>query len=338
MKKIRVGLMFGGTSNEHAVSIESARAVFRHLDRKKYSVVPIAIHRSGKWLTGPASQRLLTVDRPDATRALATIAPGEPFSRLDVVLPLFHGRYGEDGTLQGLLEMAGVPYVGSGVLASALGMDKMKSRMIFRDAGLPVPPTAFLDRPSLKDAQRAVRSIGLPCVVKPNRSGSSIGVSIVHQSRDVSRAWKLARRFDYQILVEKYLRGRELTVAVLGSLKSKAMPVTEIVPTGEFFDLAAKYRGVASGLTKEICPASIPPTLARTAQALAVQAHMLLNCRGLTRTDMIASRTGKITLLEINTIPGFTENSLAPKAVQASGITFSDFLDRLIQDALTHRS
>lgn len=338
-KKIRVGLLFGGRSSEHPISVASARSVFQHLDRRRYDVAPILIRRDGGWLSGPAVRAVLTSEKDEApTRALARQADHpSSLTRLDVILPIFHGPYGEDGTLQGLLEMLGVPYVGSGVLASALAMDKMRSRALFRDAGLPVPKTLALTRPSPIDIRRTVRTLGLPLVIKPNRSGSSIGVTIVRHRRDVSKALRTAQRFDPTSLFEEFVAGRELTVPVLGGARSRALPVIEIIPRSGFFDLDAKYRGVAAGETLEVCPAKLPARLARQAQALALRAHRLLGCRGLTRTDFRLRHSGRLILLETNTMPGLTSESLAPKAIRIAGLSFDRLLDRLIRDALRDR-
>ncbi len=339
MKRLRVGLLFGGRSSEHPISVASARSVFQHLDRRHYDVVPILIRRDGGWLSGPAVRAVLTSEENDPpTQALAK-QEDHPSSlkRLDVILPIIHGPYGEDGTLQGLLEILGVPYVGSGVLASALAMDKLKSRALFRDAGLPVPKTIALIRPSPADIRRAVRTLGLPLVVKPNRSGSSIGITIIHHRREVPKAIRAAQRFDDTILFEEFVTGRELTVPVLGGARSRALPVIEIIPRSGFFDLYAKYRGVASGETQEVCPAKLLPRLARQAQALALRAHRLLGCRGLTRTDFRLRRSGQLVVLETNTMPGLTSESLAPKAVRLAGLPFNQLLDRLIRDALRAR-
>lgn len=335
-KKIRVGLLFGGRSSEHPISVASARSIFQHLNRQEYEVVPILIRRDGSWLSGPKVHAVLASGKNKTVSQTLTTRANQPASlkRLDVILPIIHGPYGEDGTLQGMLEMLNVPYVGSGVLASALAMDKMRSRGLFRDAGLPVPKTIVLTKPTAADIRRSVRTLGLPLVVKPNRSGSSIGISIVRRLREVSQAIRIAQRFDPIILLEEFIAGRELTVPVLGSIRSRALPVIEIIPQSGFFDLYAKYRGVAAGETQEICPAKVSSRVSRQAQALALHAHRLLGCRGLTRTDFRLRHSGQLILLETNTMPGFTSESLAPKAVRIAGISFSQLLDTLIIEAL----
>lgn len=336
-QKIRVGLLFGGRSIEHAISIESARAIYRSLDPKRYMVTPILVSKAGDWLAGPRVRRLLK-DPTAPEKSVRSLAKredsSEPLHGLDLVFPVFHGPFGEDGTIQGLLEVLNVPYVGSGVLASALGLDKMRSRTLFRAAGLPVPKTVQAERPSPSDSRRAARRLGYPLVVKPNRAGSSIGVSIVSRSQELATAVATARRFDSLVLFEEYVAGRELTVPVLGNIRPRALPVIEIITKAAFFDLRAKYRGVAKGETQELCPAPVAKAIARQAQAFARRAHQTLGCRGLTRTDFRLRRSGRLVVLETNTMPGFTENSLAPKAARVGGISFSQLLDRLIQEAL----
>ncbi len=336
-KKIRVGLLFGGRSTEHSISIESARAIYRSLDPKRYLIRPILIGKEGEWLAGPPVHGLLK-NSAGPEKGVLSLAKrkdsSEPIRQLDVVFPVFHGPFGEDGTVQGLLELLDVPYVGSGVLASALGMDKVRSRTLFRAAGLPVPKTVQAIRPSASESRGAARRLGYPLVVKPNRAGSSIGVSIVSRRQELPAAVATAGRFDPLILFEAYVAGRELTVSVLGSARPRALPVIEIIPKAGFFDLRAKYRGVAEGETQELCPAPVTKAIARQAQALALRAHQTLGCRGLTRTDFRLRRSGQLVVLETNTMPGFTENSLAPKAVRVGGISFPELLNRLIQEAL----
>ncbi|MBI3115217.1 MAG: D-alanine--D-alanine ligase [Candidatus Kerfeldbacteria bacterium] len=336
-RRLRLGILFGGRSAEHEISIASARSVLQHLDRARFDVVPMVIRRDGRWVTGPAARQLLEgrMTPEQGGRALAQgPSPADPTRGLDVVFPILHGRDGEDGTVQGMLELFDVPYVGSGVLASALGLDKLRSRRLFRDAGLHVPRTIALSRPTVNQATRAVRSLGLPVFVKPNQSGSSIGVTRVQALTELATAVRTAREHDDDILIEQGLPGRELTVAVLGDRKPRALPVIEIVPTHGFFDLYAKYRGVAAGETLEQCPANIPVAVARRVQHAAIAAHTTLGCRGLTRTDLILSPRGRLTVLELNTIPGFTAESLAPKSARAAGIPFTALLNRLIDDAL----
>lgn len=340
MKKIRVALLFGGRSNEHDVSVASALAVARALNPRHFELTPIAISPAGEWFSGRLARTLLLANRQSEHRLPASIvaSPRRSLRSVDVVFPVLHGPFGEDGTIQGMLELCGLPYVGSGVLASALGMNKAKSRIIFHAAGLPVPRSLLFRRPTSRATLAAAQQLGWPVVVKPNRSGSSIGVSIVHRPQNLQSAVVTARRYDHEILLETYYRGRELTVPVIGDSRPRALPVVEIMHSGTFFDLAAKYRGVTQGSTKEICPAPIPNKVDRQARQFAATAHQALGCRGLTRTDMILTRRGTLVVLEINTIPGLTAESLAPKSARAAGLSFNRLIERLIREALPSRA
>jgi D-alanine-D-alanine ligase len=266
-----------------------------------------------------------------ATEAIQIAGGG---TRIDVAFLALHGPYGEDGTIQGMLDLIGVPYVGSGTLASALAMDKVMAKTVLGAAGVPVPRGLVLERSALRAdpdglAARAVAQ-GLPAVVKPACQGSSIGMSLVSEARAMRAALQEAFEYDSRVLVEERVVGGELTVGVVGNRELEALPVVEIVPKHEFFDYQAKYD---PGLTDEICPARIPDEVAATAKELAKRSHRALGCRGLSRTDMIHSARGLV-VLEVNTMPGMTVNSLLPKAARAAGIEFADLLDRLVRLAL----
>ncbi|OIP92947.1 MAG: D-alanine--D-alanine ligase [Syntrophobacteraceae bacterium CG2_30_61_12] len=305
--KLRVALLCGGKSAEREVSLKSGQQVFNALDPAKYEV-----------------------RRYDPRSDLARIAAAA--SEIDVALIILHGRLGEDGTIQGFLESLGVRYHGSGVLGSALAINKIVSKEMYRAAGLPVAPYLVVNQRQPLPPAAIIERLGLPLVVKPEHEGSSIGLSVARDLKSLEASLTTGWQYDRRCLVEKYLPGREITCGVLGNDPVEALPVIEIVPGSEheFFDYEAKY---LPGRTEEICPARISPELTRTAQQYAIRAHQALCCRGYSRTDMIIS-DGIIHILETNTIPGMTETSLFPQAAAAAGISFSALLDRLIQLAL----
>ena len=307
MEKLTVALLSGGRSAEREVSQKSGEQVYQALNKNKY-----------------------TIRRYDPRDDLARlIAEAE---EIDVALIILHGRYGEDGTIQGLLELLDIPYHGSGVLGSALGINKILSKRLYEHAGLPVSPYLVLDRADPNGQAKVQEVLGFPVVVKPEHEGSSIGLSIVDEASKLKPALKLAGEYDRLVLVEKYLEGTEITGAVLGNLHPQALPLVEIIPgeNYEFFDYEAKYK---PGATEEICPARLSEELTKKAQNYAVKAHQALRCRGYSRTDMIVSND-EVYILETNTIPGMTATSLSPQAAAAAGISFSELLDRLIELAL----
>ncbi len=311
MNKIRVALLSGGRSGEREISLRSGRQVAQALDPDKYDV----FHYD------PAT---------DLNRLISDAG------RLDVALIILHGRWGEDGTIQGLLELIGLPYQGSGVMASALCMDKRASKDLYRLHGLPVPRDVVLDSRQPWDAAAIAAGLGLPCVVKPASEGSSLGMTIARNLDELESGLKEAFKLDRYVLVEEFIEGREITVGVLGNDGLEALPCIEIIPGREysFFDYRAKY---TPGATQEICPAEIPDDLARKAQELGLAAHRALYCRGYSRTDMML-RDGKYYLLETNTIPGMTEVSLFPRAAKAAGYSFGALMDRLIELGLEDKN
>ncbi|MBP8645540.1 MAG: D-alanine--D-alanine ligase [Syntrophobacteraceae bacterium] len=308
-RKLTVALLAGGKSSEREVSLKSGEQVFQALDKDRYEV--------------------LRYDPRDDLPRLA-----EDARKIDVALIILHGRMGEDGTVQGFLDLLGIPYQGSGVLGSAIAMNKILSKQIYTQAGLNVAPYGILDRRDRESGFHQVRELGFPVVVKPEHEGSSIGLSIVSREEDLPKALETAWEFDVRCMVEKYVRGIEITGGVLGNEELQALPLVEIIP-GEghaFFDYQAKYM---PGASREICPARISPELTSMAQDFAKRAHRALHCRGYSRTDMIISEeTNEIFVLETNTIPGMTRTSLLPQAAAAAGISFSNLLDRLIDLAL----
>lgn len=318
MKRLKVTVLMGGKSAEREVSLSSGKMVLEALRSRGHDAYPIEITTEGLWLNPElARQSPLSC----ATSLAAAIEQGT-----DIVFIALHGPMGEDGTVQGLLEIMGIPYTGSGVLASALGMDKKRSRILFAAQGLRVPPFFAIEHDSRANVTPMVEQLGLPVVIKPNNYGSSLGVSIVRQENDLNEALERAFSYSEQILIEKYLRGTEITVPLLGNHKAQALPVVEIVPPGQFFDYQAKY----DGSTQEICPARIESSLFKEAQSIALAAFSILGCRGFARADMIIAGR-EIYLLEMNTIPGLTYQSLVPKAARVMGMEFPDFIERILQ-------
>ena len=311
-RKLRVALLAGGVSAEREVSLKSAHQVYNALDKEKYDIVRYD-------------------PRDDLPRLV------QDASSIDVALIILHGRLGEDGTIQGFLESLGIPYQGSGVLGSAVAMNKIVSKRLYEQEGLPVAPYLIADRNEPPDPRSIVAQLGLPVVIKPEHEGSSIGLSIVRREDALLEGLEKAWAYDRRCLVEKYIAGIEVTGGVLGNDELTALPLVEIIPGEqfEFFDYEAKY---TPGATKEICPARLSPELTRMAQDLALRAHRALCCRGYSRTDMIVDHSAeKIYVLETNTIPGMTQTSLFPQAAAAAGISFSQLLDRLITLALEDR-
>ena len=354
-RKLKVALIFGGSSVEHEVSLTSARSVLAAIDPGRYEIVPVAITREGRWLSGPATLRMLESGKPSAPHGDPSALLADPSvqglvplaadgrsaggiaTRVDVVLPIIHGRHGEDGSLQGLLEMAGLPYVGCGVLASALGMDKDACKRLLREAELPVVPYVCLrERAWERDwsvaAQLVAQGPGFPCFVKPANGGSSVGIVKVKQPQDLEAAVDEAGRYDHKVLVEKAVDAREIEVSVLGNEEPQASVAGEIEPANEFYDYDAKYLDDRSRLT---IPAPISEEQARRARDLAVAAFRILGCEGMARVDFLLDRSdGALYLNEINTVPGFTPISMYPKLWEASGLPYPRLIDRLIELAL----
>jgi D-alanine-D-alanine ligase len=306
-KKLRVALLAGGKSAEREVSLKSGEQVFQSLKKDRYEI--------------------LRYDPRDDLPLLAQDAAG-----IDVALIILHGRLGEDGTIQGFLDLLGIPYQGSGVLGSALAMNKVLCKQLYVQAGLPVAPSLVVDRTSPVALSAVADQLGFPVVVKPEHEGSSIGLSIVRRAEALQKALETAWEFDRRCLVEKYIVGVEVTGGVLGNQSLEALPLVEIIPGSghEFFDYSAKY---TPGASEEICPARLSPELTMRAQDCAIRAHRALHCRGYSRTDMIIA-DGEIYVLETNTIPGMTQTSLFPQAAAAAGMSFPDMLDRLIELAM----
>jgi D-alanine-D-alanine ligase len=354
-RRIRLGVVFGGRSGEHEVSLASAASVLSAIDPDRYEVVPMGIARDGHWLVGGDPLRALA-DAAGVTLALP--APGVPgpddpggrlarvptagglpagiAARLDVVFPVLHGPYGEDGTLQGLLELADVPYVGAGVLASAVGMDKATMKAVFRAHGLPVVPHLVIrDHEWAEDregvARRVGDELGYPCFVKPSNLGSSVGISKVREPAALAAAVAVALRHDRKALVERGVVAREIEVSVLGNDHPEASVPGEIRPGREWYDYEAKY---TDGIATVVIPAPLPDSVAREFQRLAVAAFRAVDAAGLARVDFFLEGEARIWVNEINTLPGFTRFSAYPRLWEASGLPYPKLIDRLVELAL----
>ncbi len=308
MKKLTIALLSGGTSSEREVSLKSGDQVYEALDKKKYKVIRY----------DPATE---------INRLVADA------SEIDAGLIVLHGHFGEDGTVQGLLDLLSIPYQGTGVLGSALAMNKIAAKKLYEKAGLPVPPYIVLNRGEKIDPEKIADQLGLPLIVKPVQGGSSIGMSVVKSTENLKYAVDIAFEQDNSILIETYIKGIEITGSIIGNEKLQSLPIVEIIPGKghEFFDYKAKY---TIGLTNEICPARISDDLAKKAQEYAKIAHSALFCKGYSRTDMIINHND-IYILETNTIPGMTKTSLLPLAAATAGIPFSKLLDTLIELSLS---
>jgi D-alanine-D-alanine ligase len=307
MKKLRLALIAGGRSSEREVSLKSANQVFQALNKDKYDI-----------------------RRYDPLTDLEKLV--REASEIEVALVIMHGRGGEDGTVQGLLELLGIPYQGSGVLASALAMNKELSKFLYQQAGLQVPRALIFNRSEAPSPKELEAALGLPVVIKPVNEGSSIGVTNARTLEELEAGLAAAYEYDKRVLVEEFIRGTEVTGGVLGNDAPRALPLVEIIPSTQytFFNYEAKY---LPGATHEICPARLDPHLTRRAQQCALTAHAALGCRGYSRTDMMI-KDGQIYILETNTIPGMTATSLFPQAAQAMGLEFPALLDTLIDLAL----
>ena len=355
-KKIRVGVIFGGKSSEHEVSLASARSVMAAMDHAKFEIVPIGIDRDGAWLvTGDPMAQLTnglfhTSDqkKQSAQRdVVANVGSGRFFflrqilPSIDVAFPVLHGSMGEDGTIQGLLELAEIPYVGCGVAASALGIDKFQTKVVLQSHGLPQVPFLRVFRRTWEQSPDTVldqleNHLSYPMFVKPVSLGSSVGVSKAVDRLTLASGLRDAARFDQKIIVEQGIDAREIEVSVLGNEDPLASVPGEIVPGGDFYDYEAKYLSESSRL---LIPAPLTNEQTQRVQELTKAAYLALDCAGLARVDMLLSRdTGEIFLNEVNTMPGFTSISMYPKLWQASGIAYNDLIERLIELAFERYS
>ena len=359
-KKLRVGVIFGGRSGEHEVSVRSARAIIEAIDQKKFEVVPIAIGKDGKWLGPSQSTQLL----PPAVHRLLRSKPGDDLGdvallgdpshkglislrpqassavaeKLDVVFPALHGPFGEDGTLQGLLEMADIPYVGCGVLASSCGMDKVTMKSLFVQAGLPICKHIWFLRSQWRsNPEKILRNVkgnlGLPCFVKPANLGSSVGVSRATDRKTLSEAIDLAAEYDRKIIVEEEVVGREIECAILGNDEPQASLPGEYViyeESARFLDYTEKY--ASTGRVSFVVPAPLSKTITARIQRMAIQAFQAVDGAGLARVDFfLQQKGGELVINELNTLPGLTEVSGYPKMWEASGLSFTQLLEKLIE-------
>ena len=360
-KKIRIGVIFGGRSGEHEVSVRSARSVIEAIDKTKYEVVPIAITKEGNWLAPAAAAELLPAEtqrklsaqtlgksRADVAivgdpsrHSLMTLGDAEGRGqKLDVVFPVLHGTYGEDGTLQGLLEMASIPFVGCGTLASACGMDKVTMKALFKEAGLPICRHTWFLRSEWEDDQAKVirrikREIGFPCFVKPANLGSSVGVSKATDKASLTKAIDLAARYDRKIMVEELVDGREIECGVIGNDEPRASLPGEYVihdESARFLDYTEKYSG--TGNNEFIVPARISKSTIKQIQKMAAIAYKAIDASGLSRVDFFLKPNGELLVNEVNTLPGLTDVSGFPKMWKATGVPFTTVIDRLVEFAI----
>ncbi len=374
MDKLRVGILFGGRSGEHEVSLLSAASLLNAIDKEKYEVVPIGITKHGRWVTAADAERLLQgkfedhthlrAGDPEATPGAAVLAKGEsvvvppephrhssiaPFETdasshaltrraadraidVDVIFPVLHGTFGEDGTIQGLLELADMPYVGAGVLASSVSMDKEVMKRLAKERGLPVVDYLVFSSAELKDSDGICSKFEFPVFVKPANMGSSVGISKVHNCAELKSALELAASFDRKIIVERGIVGREFECAVLGNEDPRASVPCEILPSREFYDYDDKYLLEKAGT---VIPANLSAEQTAELQQLAVECYRAVECEGMARVDfLLETATNRLFINEINTLPGFTSISMYPKMWEHSGLPMPKLVDRLIELAL----
>jgi D-alanine-D-alanine ligase len=349
--KIRVGILCGGRSGEHEVSLQSARSILEAINREKYDVALIGIDKKGVWSLYDPLNFLVNPDDPekirlsDKSESLALV-PGEPrhltagpenkksLGAVDVIFPVLHGPYGEDGTVQGLLKMANIPFVGAGVLGSALGMDKEVAKRLMREAGLPTAKFETLPRHQLKNIsfEEIMNRIGFPCFVKPANLGSSVGINKAYDLEELERACQEAFQFDHKIIIEEFIKGREIECAVLGNEEPQASVCGEIIPQHDFYSYEAKYIDENGAILS--IPADISGSVAEEIQRLAIEVFKMTCCEGMARVDFFLTDDNRIYINEINTIPGFTRISMYPRLWGVSGLSYSELISRLIQLAI----
>jgi D-alanine-D-alanine ligase len=337
----RLGVVFGGLSSEHEVSVTSARSIMREADSDRFEVIPFGITRGGQWLTPDESRRRLERAAAEDVRDIGDDAGTgvldypevlAELGALDVAFPIVHGPYGEDGTLQGMFELADVAYVGAGVAASAVGMDKELMRSVFAAHEIPQAPYLVVrevdgEPPSNEVLREVERVVGYPCFIKPCNGGSSVGVSKARSSEDVHEAVAVALTHDRKVLVEQALEGQEVECAVLGNDAPEASPVGEIRPSTEFYDYQSKYLDDSAEL---IVPAELDEAAAERVRELALRAFLAIDAAGLSRVDFFVTPEGDVRCLEINTLPGFTPISMYPRLWQETGVSYSDLISRLV--------
>src|SRR3989344_6454581 len=349
LTKIRVGIIFGGRSAEHEVSLRSAKSIFEAIDKEKYQPVLIGIDKTGKWLVNGQQQTLLNTENPKffklnkESSQNVTIVPQtdggmvnldsrQTENKIDIFFPVLHGPFGEDGTVQGLFKLANIPFVGAGVLGSAVGMDKEIMKRLLRDAGIPIAKFLTVREGNVPKYEEAVNIIGQPFFVKPANLGSSVGVTKVHNKTEYQNAIEEAFKYDRKILFEEFIKGREIECSVLGNDNLVASVPGEIIPNHEFYSYEAKYID-ENGAILEI-PANLSNNVVKEFQELAIKTFKTLACEGMGRVDFFLKNNGDILVNEINTIPGFTSISMYPKLWEASGITYTELISRLIELAI----
>jgi len=310
MPKIKIALLSGGWAGEREISLKTGEQIYKALDKKKYQV-----------------------SRYDPKNDLGKFFSDALKKKFDLIFPALHGPFGEDGKLQGLLDVLGIPYLFSGCLSSALAMNKYKTKVIIGKEGLIMAPDILIRKNEKYNLNKIIKKLSLPIVVKPSELGSSVGMSIAKTKKELEKGIKIAFRYDREVLLEKFIKGRELTVPVMGNDPARALPVIEIIPkVSTWFDYRAKYE---VGGSEEICPAKIPGKIKNKIQKQALAAYKAIGCKDLARVDFIWQKgSDKLYFLEINTIPGMTATSLVPKSAKAAGLTFSQFLDKLISQAI----
>ncbi|MCD6109715.1 D-alanine--D-alanine ligase [bacterium] len=345
--KIRVAIVFGGRSGEHEVSIVSAKNIIESIDKKKYDIIPIGITKDGRWFSGDNIIKLfqagdysglsaVSLNSKSGSNELLHLSENESYKKLhiDIFFPALHGPYGEDGTIQGLFEMANVPYTGCGVLTSSVGMDKLMTKAVWDQAGLPIIPYIGINKQAWdmdrdEIIQKIENELEYPIFVKPANMGSSVGITKAKTQDDLKKAIDLACQFDHRILIEKGLEVRELECAVLGNENPRIAHVGEVLVGGEFYDYNDKY---IDGKSSTQVPADIPQSLEKEVQEMALKAYKVLDASGLARVDIFYDKNTKQLLLnEINTMPGFTAISMYPKMWQKSGISYPKLIDEIIK-------
>ncbi|MFO7294759.1 MAG: D-alanine--D-alanine ligase family protein [Clostridia bacterium] len=349
-QKLKVAVLFGGQSGEHEVSLMSCASVVKNMDRNKYDIYFIGITKTGRWLLFEGDVEDIQSGRWEAT-SKPIVFPGDPsfkgfflvdnpshIYKVDVVFPIMHGPHAEDGTIQGLLELANIPYVGCDVVASSVAMDKAMAKAVFSSCGLPQGKYLVVLRQQFEQEPQpiidAIESyLGYPCFVKPSNMGSSVGITKAHDRQELIEGLKEAGRYDRKLVVEAFINGREIECAVLGNNDPQASVLGEIIPCNEFYDYNAKY--FDDGKSQLIIPADLPEEKAQEIRQLAVKAYKALDCSGMARVDFFVDKdTLEVFVNEVNTIPGFTRISMYPKLWEATGVPYSTLIDRLIELAL----
>jgi len=349
MNKIRVGILCGGKSAEHEVSLQSAKNIADAMDRDKYDVVLIGIDKQGQWFLGDSVRFLLNPDNPTlialnktnellpfvhCENGLVSVSDNGSTGPLDVVFPVMHGPYGEDGTIQGLLKLANIPFVGAGVLGSAVGMDKDVMKRLLMGAGIPVARYRAYHRarrPQI-DYDGIIEELGLPCFIKPSNMGSSVGVSKAGGRDEFKAGIDEAFRYDHKIIIEEFIKGREIECSVLGNQEPIVSLPGEVLPQHDFYTYEAKY--IDENGAQLQYPADLPEHLVKEFQALAIESFQAIECEGMARVDCFLTEQDSFIINELNTMPGFTKISMYPKLWEISGISYSDLIDRLIQLAI----